>query len=142
LIIDPEGLSPIKLVKLCVKGFKFIRNVSKREAIQLAKKGEGDLIANSHAEAREIARLAGKGKKPIRDPAHPEPSTGGTDGRLPHYHPNPRTGSHIFYTAVSAVTAANYASCSDCTEATVLEVVDFFNPLAAPKDVIDIYNEF
>jgi RHS repeat-associated protein len=40
-IIDPEGLSPIKLIKLCVKGYKLIRNVSKAEAIKIAKNGGG-----------------------------------------------------------------------------------------------------
>jgi RHS repeat-associated protein len=141
MMIDPDGLSPIKLIKLCVKGYKVIRNISKQEAVKLAKKGDVDIVAGSHAEAREIARLASQGKKPIRDPIHPDRNTGSTEGRSPHYHTNPRNGSHIFYSIASALTAANYSSCKDCTEEKLLEAVDFLNPLAAPKDILDIWEE-
>jgi RHS repeat-associated protein len=139
--IDPVGLGPIKLIKLCAKGFKAIRNLSKSEAVKLAREGGVDIKASSHKEAREIARLASEGKKPIRDAAHPDPA-GSSDGRMPHYHTNPRNGSHIFYGIAAAVTAAHYSSCSDCTEEEILEAVDFFNPLSTPKDIFDLIDEF
>ncbi|MFC4311446.1 RHS repeat-associated core domain-containing protein [Steroidobacter flavus] len=142
MLIDPQGLSPFKLIKLCAKGYKVIRNLTKKEAVSIARRGAGDIKASSHSGAREVGRLASGGKKPIRDPIHPDPRTGSTEGRMPHYHPNPRTGSHIFYSIAGGLTAANYASCTDCAEETLLEVVDWFNPLSAPQDVIDIYDEF
>jgi hypothetical protein len=37
----------------------------------------------------------------------------------------------------SALTLAHYSSCQNCTEETLLEVADFFNPLAALKDIAD-----
>ncbi|MBI3560972.1 MAG: hypothetical protein HY080_04565 [Gammaproteobacteria bacterium] len=108
-----------------------------KEAVKLSKEGE-DILASSHREAREIAKAASEGKKrPTRDPAHRQ-----NEGQQPHYHPNPRTGSHIFYSMATAVTVAGHIDCDDCIDSYLAEVVDFFNPLAIPKDVIDIVDEF
>ena len=139
-ISDPDGLSPIKLIKLCAKGYKTIRAVGFNEAVRIAKRGIGDL-KTTRDQAKKIAQASSQGKKPIRDPLHPERGTGNTEGRMPHYHPNPRSGSHIFYSIASALTLANYSSCQECTEETLLSVLDFFNPLSAPKDIIDIIEE-
>ena len=61
---------------------------------------------------------------------------------MPHYHPNPRTGGHVFYSIAAAVTASNYLQCEDkentCVEGVIGQVIDFFNPLAAGQDIIDI----
>ncbi len=133
---DEDGLSALKIIALCAKGYRVIKNVGLTEAIQAVRRGE-NVLANSHSEAKQIARAASKGKRPIRDPAHkPE------DGQMPHYHPNPRNGSHVFYSIAAAVTASNYLQCEDkenlCVEGVLGEVIDFFNPLAAGQDVIDI----
>jgi hypothetical protein len=41
------------------------------------------------------------------------------------------------------MTVSNYMQCpsGDCIEAELANVVDFFNPLALPKDAIDLYEE-
>jgi len=132
--IDPEGLGPIKLITLCAKGYKTIRTVGFKEAVRIARKG-GDLLASSHKEAKELARAASKKKRPIRDPAH-------QPGYRPHYHPNPRTGIHIFYQIAAGLTVSNYVDCEDCTTARLAAIADFFNPLSAPQDIIDLSNEF
>jgi len=132
---DADGLSPLKIIALCAKGYRVIKKVGLKEAIQATRRGE-NVLANSHAEAKQIARAAGRGKRPIRDPAHkPE------EGQMPHYHPNPRNGSHVFYSIAAAVTASNYLQCEDnnlCVEGALGQVIDFFNPLAVGQDVIDI----
>lgn len=134
--IDPGGLSAIKLIKLCAKGYKVIKTVGFKDAVKAARRGE-DVLASSHSEAKEIARAASEGKRPIRDPAHkPE------EGQQPHYHPTPRNGSHVLYNVAAGMTVSNYAQCEDCTVAKLAGVIDFFNPLALPQDLIDIYNEF
>jgi hypothetical protein len=55
-----------------------------------------------------------------------------------HYHPNPRTGGHIFYSVAAALTISHYVQCTDCIEAKLATVGDFFNPLSLPQDIIDI----
>ncbi len=140
--VDPDGLGPIKLIKLCVGGYKTIRNVSFWEAVKIVRKGSGEIKASSHAEARKIARAASRQKKPIRDPVHPDPITGSIEGRMPHYHPSPRTGVHVFYSISAALSLANYSECEDCTKETLFEVLDFFNPLSTGEDVLDIIDEF
>lgn len=137
-LTDPTGLSPLKIIALCAKGYRKIRNVSFNEAVAAARRGE-NVLANSHAEAKKIARLASQKKRPIRDPAHrPE------EGQMPHYHPNPRNGSHVFYNIAGAVTVSNYLQCENddpCVEGVLGEVLDFFNPLSVGQDVIDIIGE-
>lgn len=133
--VDPEGLSEIKIIKLCIKGYKVIRNASFRDAVTAARNGE-DVLATSHSEAKQIARAASKGKRLLSDPAHkPE------KGQMPHYHPNPKTGSHVFYSIAAAMTFSHYVNCHDCVEEKLADVGDFFNPLSAPQDMIDLYDE-
>ena len=136
-MIDPDGLSPIKIITLCVKGYKVVRNASFRDAVKAARRGE-DVLTSSHAEARKIARAASKGKRPIRDPAH-RPD----EGQMPHYHPKPRNGGHVFYNIAAGLTVSNYVQCptGDCIQASLANIADFFNPLAAPQDLIDLYEE-
>lgn len=92
------------------------------------------VLASSHAEAKRIARAASQKKRPIRDPAH-------KPDQMQHYHPAPRTGSHVFYSIASMLTLSNYVSCSDCVPAMLAAVVDFFNPLAIPKDMMDLFGD-
>jgi hypothetical protein len=57
-----------------------------------------------------------------------------------HYHPNPRTGGHVFYSVASALTLSHYVDeCTDCVKDDLAAIADFFNPLSLPKDVMDIY---
>ncbi len=72
--------------------------------------------------------------KPIRDPIHPDPKTGSTEGRMPHYHPNPRTGGHVFRDVAKRLTFAGYVECDDCIAANLASIGDFFNPFSAPQD--------
>ena len=73
------------------------RPVSPEEAVRLAKQGK-DLEA-SRSTAKKIASAASEGKKSVRDPIHADRTTGSTEGRKPHYHPNPRT-DHMSSTAL------------------------------------------
>ena len=112
--IDPNGLSVLKIISLCEKGYKVIKTVGWKEAVKAVRKGE-NVLSGSHAEAKRLARAASSKKKPIRDPAHkPE------EGQMPHYHPNPRNGSHVFYQIAAGATASHYLQCDDpeklCTE--------------------------
>lgn len=135
---DPTGLSPFKIIALCAKGYRVIRNVGFEEAVRAARRGE-NVLASSHADAKQVARAASQGKRPTRDAAHkPE------EGQMPHYHPNPRTGGHIFYNIAAAVTASNYLKCeneSPCIEGALGQVIDFVNPLSIGQDVIDIVGD-
>jgi RHS repeat-associated protein len=137
---DPSGLAPTKvvvwLVKICKTGIKKIRPVSYEEAAKLAKKGED--LQTSRKTAKQIGNSASEGRGAIKDPAHPDRVTGSTEGRRPHYHPNPRNGSHIFYSTAAAVTVAGHVDCEDCIMAYLAEGIDFFNPLSLPKDLMDI----
>ncbi|MBX3588698.1 MAG: hypothetical protein KF796_18865 [Ramlibacter sp.] len=139
-LVDPEGLAPTKglvwLVKICKTGIKKIRQVSPEEAARLAKQGK-DLETN-RSMAKKVAKAASGGKKPIKDPVHPDRTTGSTEGRKPHYHPNPRSGSHIFYSMATALTLAGQVDCDDCTLGYIAEGMDLFNPLSLPKDLMDL----
>ena len=121
--IDPTGQSAFKIIKLCAEGYKVLKEVGFKQAVQAARRGE-DVLADSTKEARSVAKAASDAKSPIRDPAHQE-------GYMKHYHPNPRTGGHIFYSVAAALTFRHYVSCKDCIAADFAEVGDFFNPLSA-----------
>lgn len=128
--MDPSGEGPIKLIKLCVKGYRILRPATFKEAVKAARRGE-DVLASSHKEAKQIARAASdSGKYATRDAAHGE-------DYMPHYHPEPRTGAHVFYQIAAGLTLEHYA-CSDCFSGKLAWVGDFFNPLSTPQDVIDI----
>ena len=143
--IDPQGLSPIKLIVLCSKGYRAIKTVGFEEAVRLVRQGK-NILAPSRDQAKKIANAASGGRKPIRDPIHPDPKTGSTEGRNPHYHPNPRTGSHVFYSIAAALTVSNYFKCDSeedlCTSSVLANVVDLVNPLSIPQDLIDLREEF
>ena len=128
---DASGLSVFKLIVLCKDGYKVIREVGFKEAVRAARKGE-DVLADSKRGARQVADAAGGGgARPIKDPPH-------KPGQSPHYHPNPRTGSHVLYQIAAGLTISNYVQCSDCIPATLGAIGDFFNPLSTPKDLLDI----
>jgi RHS repeat-associated protein len=127
--IDPTGESAFKIIELCAKGYKVLKEVNFKQAVQAVRRGE-NVLTDSTKLSRRVAKAASDAKKPIRDPAH-------QDGYMKHYHPNPRTGGHVFYSIASALTLSHYVHCDDCIESKLATVGDFFNPLSAPKDVID-----
>ena len=132
--VDPSGLSVFKIIKLCKDGYKVLRKADYKDAVRAARRGD-DVLAPNSQQASQVARAASGGAgKPTRNPPH-------QPGQMPHYHPNPRTGAHVFYQIAGALTVSHYVSCTDCTEATLAAVVDFFNPLAAPQDIIDILSD-
>jgi RHS repeat-associated protein len=129
--VDPNGQGPLKLIKLCVQGYKELKLLTFPEAVKAARRGE-DVLASSHKEAKQIARAASEsGKYATRDPAH-------GDGMMPHYHPKPRTGAHVFYQIAGALTFEHYVECTDCWKAKLAWVGDFINPLSTPQDLIDL----
>jgi hypothetical protein len=64
---------------------------------------------------------------------------------MKHFHPNPRNGSHIFYSIASAATISHYVRCPDgsdnCTPAILANAADMFNPLSGFKDILDTLEE-
>jgi uncharacterized protein RhaS with RHS repeats len=139
-VSDPMGLSPAKLIVMCARGYKTIKTVGFEEAVRLVRQGK-NILADSRDQAKKSANAASGGTKPGRDSAHPDPG-GSTEGRRPHYHPNPRNGSHVFYSIVAGVTLSNYLKCDDpqqmCTAGVLGEVGDFFNPLSIGQDAVDL----
>ena len=130
--IDPSGLSAFKIIKLCAEGYKVIKEVGFKQAVQALRRGD-DVLAPSTKQARKVAKTASPAGGPIRDPAHDA-------GYMKHYHPNPRTGGHIFYTIAAGLTISHYVGCSDCVAADLATVGDFFNPLSLPEDAIETYD--
>ena len=130
--IDPSGLSAFKIIKLCAEGYKVIKDVGFKQAVQALRRGE-DVLAPSTKQARKVANSASDAGSPIRDPAHQA-------DYMKHYHPNPRTGGHSFYSVAAALTISHYVSCSDCVAEKLAAVGDFFNPLSLPEDAIEIYD--
>jgi len=119
--VDISGLSAYRLIQLCEKGYRVIRTVGFKRALQAVLRGE-NVKAGSIREAKRLANAASRSGGPIRDPAHN--LSGGGQG-MPHFHPNPRTGGHIFYSLVNAAATAGNppppdptkpqcASASDC----------------------------
>jgi len=134
---DPFGLSPWgKIIKLGVRGFKTLfKRVPEKRLIEAVQEGE-DVIAGSRQAARRVARAAGNGA----DPVGPELHRGA--GNRPHYHAAGRQGGNVFYSVAAALTVSHYVSDDAPTIVKVgAEVLDFFNPLATPQDVIDIIDE-
>jgi RHS repeat-associated protein len=136
--VDPSGRSVAgKLIKLCVKGAKTIKkNVTFDEAVSAIKEGE-DIVAKNRTTARDIAREAGGGKPPVHDGAHGSKS----DGFKPHYHPNGRSGGHVFYKIVGGMTLTYWAEECQCMNTTATQIVDLVNPLSLPNDVVEIIDE-
>jgi RHS repeat-associated protein len=130
--VDPTGLSPFKIIKLCAEGYKVLKKVPFKQAVQALRRGE-NVLAPSGREARKAAKAASDAKSPIRDPAH-------DDDYMKHYHPNPRTGGHAFYDTLAALSIESHVECNDCIKRKLAQAADFFNPLSAPKDIIDTYD--
>jgi RHS repeat-associated protein len=130
--IDLAGLSAFKIIKLCAEGYKVIKEVGFKQAVQALRRGE-DVLAPSTKQARKVAGSASDAGSPTRDPAH-------AADYMKHYHPNPRTGGHVFYSVAAALTLSHYVQCSDCVAADLATVGDFFNPLSLPEDAIELYD--
>jgi uncharacterized protein RhaS with RHS repeats len=130
--IDPSGLSAFKIIKLCAQGYKVIKEVGFKQAVQALRRGE-DVLAPSTKQARKVANSASDAGSPMRDPAHKA-------DYMKHYHPNPRTGGHVFYSLAAALTISHYVQCSNCIAADLAAVGDFFNPLSLPEDAVETYD--
>lgn len=132
IFVDPDGRA-IRLITLCAKGYKTVRRLGWKEAVEKARKGELNLLADSKKEAKKLARDAAGGKKPIHNEPH-------KPGYKPHYHPNPHPGrgGHIFYTVTSALTVSHYFEDCDCAGEKLAPIIDLFNPLAIGKDLADL----
>jgi hypothetical protein len=107
--------------------------------VQALRRGE-DVLAPSTKQARKVANSASDARSPIRDPIHPDPKTGSVEGRMPHYHPNPRTGGHAFRKMAAGLTLSGNVDCDDCISANLAALGNFFNPFSAPQDLIDTYD--
>ena len=131
--IDPQG-DVIRLITLCGKGYKVVRTVGWKEAVRMARDGKFQLKGDSRSEMKRLAKAASKGEKPIDHGAGHEPYNN------PHLHPGPHPGKggHLFYEVASGLTVAHYFAGCDCALENAAYIIDFFNPLAAGKDVLDI----
>lgn len=98
------------------------------------RRGE-NVLSNTEQKSKQVANAAGRGKaKPVKDPAH-------QPGYRPHYHIFDRSGGHSFYSIAAAGSASSYKTCENCVSGYILEVIDFFNPLSLPKDVMDLTSD-
>jgi len=134
-MIDPTGENAVfKIIKLCKNGYVTLRKVGFKDAVRAARRGD-DVVAPLEREARKVADAAGGGARdPIKDSPH-------GPGQNPHFHPNPRTGSHIFYDVAAGLTFSYYFEGCDCAMQQVAPILDFFSPLSTPQDIIDIFQD-
>lgn len=133
---DPFGLSPWgKLVKIGVRGFKWVSKKVSREALDEAVSNGDDVIMSSRREAFDIADRHSPGGRAIGPERSPGP------GNRSHYHTNPRNGSHIFFSIAAGLTVSNYVS-EDASGLVKFGagVLDFFNPAAILQDGVDVYD--
>jgi hypothetical protein len=120
-----------KVIKLCKTGYVTVREVGFKEAVRLARKGV-DIKAPRKSEANKVADAVNGGAgKPGRDQPH-------GNGMMPHYHPNPRTGGHIFYGIAAGLTVSHYFEGCECMMEKAAPIVDFFSPLSIPQDIVDL----
>lgn len=114
-----------------------MKDVPKEALVRAVPEGD-DVIVSSRRAASRVAREAGDGRPPVHDRAH----RAAGEGARPHYHPHGRQGGHVFYSAASALTVSHYVSeNASGVVSTGAAVVDFFNPLSLPKDIIDTYRD-
>jgi RHS repeat-associated protein len=136
--VDPMGTGVFKILSSLGKGGRKLSGKVDdiNDAARLLKEGE-DILSESASEARDLAKIAGDGKAPIRDTPKKHP---------PHYHIADRSGGHSFYkafaTASSYLTASHYAEGHGCIVENAAYVIDFFNPLSTPSDIVDIIDLF
>lgn len=139
-LVDPEGLGPFKIIKICAKGFKVVRKVGFKEAVRALRRGE-DVLSSSRQAARQVADAAGGGAgRAVKDLPH------GGQGYNPHYHTFNRAGGHSFFQGAKAITAPLtlpywFEDC-DCFMKKIAPLVDLINPLATPNDLIEIIELF
>ena len=132
--IDPRGQGAFKIVILCEKGLKVIRTVGFKDAVRALRRGE-NVLSETEQKAKQVADAAGNGAgKPVKDTPHRE-------GYRPHYHMTGRAGGHSFYSIASFGSLSHYKSCDSCISGYYLEAMDLFNPLSAPKDLMDLADD-
>ncbi|MCZ8249497.1 CARDB domain-containing protein, partial [Microcystis sp. LE19-195.1E] len=148
--IDIDGLAPTKIFKVLIRvGEKLVdsgKRLTKKQAeqaIERARKNGTDrdlfIEAPGRKDAKKLARDAGDGKKPIHDPPHP---SAGPEAR-PHYHTNDRSGGHVLYSFTGPLTLPYWANEIDPDNEwlqTGAEILDFFNPLSLPQDLLDLWD--
>lgn len=124
------GKVVVFVVKGSAKGIKAIKEIrSVEEAAVLVKEGE-DVSMKSEKLAREVALKAGDGGTPIKEI---DKATG-----QPHYHPADRCGGHILYSVAEGLTVSYYVKDQNEWAHFFAGVLDFFNPLSVPNDVIEV----
>ena len=148
--IDIDGLGRTKIFKVLTKiGNKLFdtgKTLTKKQAQQAMERAGKNgtsrdlfLEASRTKDAKQLARDAGGGKKPIHHDAHP---SAGPDGR-PHYHANDHTGGHVLYSFAGPLTLPYWANQIDPDNEwlqTGAEILDIFNPLSLPQDLLDIWD--
>jgi hypothetical protein len=135
---DPTGLSIVgKIIKIIVigskKGEKVLHDLtSMKSAVRAQKEGE-EIVMRSEKLAREVAKAGGDGATPIKEV---DKATGRS-----HYHDANREGGHVFYEIAGALTiAGSLPPESGAFERGGAAVLDLFNPLSLPQDVLDVYD--
>ncbi|MCM0593810.1 MAG: CARDB domain-containing protein [Gloeotrichia echinulata DEX184] len=160
--VDIDGLSPVKLFKL-FRYFKdgtkeYLGSYSKKEITNkinsLDKKGIGNQYGvepPSNVDGKQLAKDLGGGRKPVFEI---DKKTG-----TPHWHPNDRTpATHIEKTRRGSASVELLSTISTITGALTLpywankyfpdkpwvnigaEILDFFNPLSLPQDILDLWD--
>ncbi len=136
--VDPEGTGPFKIVRILANGGKKVigKVYDRDDAVRLLKEGE-DICSDNRSKAKEIAKIAGGGKKPIWE----KHKIGDY-----HYHTADRSGGHSFYESfaglTSYLTASHYTEGQGVIMENVATVIDCFNPLSTPNDIVEIIELF
>ena len=136
--VDPEGTGPFKIVRILTNGGKKVigKVYDRDDAVRLLKESE-DICSDNRSKAKEIAKIAGSGKKPIWE----KHKIGDY-----HYHTADRSGGHSFYESfaglTSYLTASHYTEGQGVIMENVATVIDCFNPLSTPNDIVEIIELF
>ncbi|MBI2267234.1 MAG: RHS repeat-associated core domain-containing protein [Armatimonadetes bacterium] len=148
--IDPDGYGPLKplafIAKLLRKGGAMTKAIGKplyterqiinkgRQMIKNRTKGGIQVCDQNRALARRSGKKMEPGGKLEHHPRHKtEP------GYDPHF--QTKSGLHIWYSieaGAAYLTVAHHAQYAGPVWEGAAEVVDFFNPLSLPQDLIDI----
>lgn len=147
--VDPTGNSLVKIFKVVLKTIKGLKGEAKtvgvvrkarlteKQAIAARKAGKNVqvLAKGSQKEAKAAAKKIEAKAHPDKPQMHDGKDQHAKSGNQPHWQSQGVRG-HTFYKIMSAGSVTTWFGSNMATE-----VIDFFNPLSAPKDVIDIGSE-
>ncbi len=148
--VDPSGLAPtviFKAIKWIYKGakkigFKSTGTLTEKQALRHRVSGKDVLIegnskktAENAAKTLEEKAINARGQQVKEELLHHPKDAHVKSGNQPHFQSD-NAGGHLFYRAASVFAATTYLG-----DNLLGNTVDFFNPLSAVKDVMDIADD-